>query len=84
MYCSVNIKSTAHYIKSTSTSITGRRTLLSTIENIEDNLQDLSEPVLTKTLIASNQFDTNSNTNILNATIEYVPSTKKFEEPLFH
>ena len=28
-------------------------------------------------------FDSNANTNVLNATIEYILSTKKFEEPLF-
>ena len=60
------------------------RTLLSTIENIENNLLDLSEPVLIKTLLfGSNSFDTNANTNALNATIEYVLATRRFEEPLF-
>ena len=62
--------------------ITERHTLLSTIENIDNNLLDLFEPVLIKTLL----FDSNSsnaNTNVLNATIEYFLSTKRFEEPLF-
>ena len=62
--------------------ITERHTLLSTIENIDNNLLDLFEPVLIKTLL----FDSNSsnaNTNVLNATIEYFLSTKIFEEPLF-
>ena len=34
-------------------------------------------------LFGSNLFDSNANTNVLNATIEYVLSTKRFEEPLF-
>ena len=34
-------------------------------------------------LFGSNSFDTNANTNVLNATIEYVLSTQRFEEPLF-
>ena len=64
--------------------ITERCTLLSTIENIDSNLLDLCEPVLIKTLLfGSNSFDTNTNTNVLIATIEYVLSTKRFEEPLF-
>ena len=62
--------------------ITERRTLLSTIENIDNNLLDLYEPVLIKTPFGSNSFDTNANTNVLNATIEYVLSTKRFEELL--
>ena len=64
--------------------ITERHTLMSTIENIDNNLLDLSELVLIKTLLfGSNSFDTNANTNVFNATIEYVISTEKFEEPLF-
>ena len=54
---------------------------LSTIGNINNNLLDLCEPVLIKTLLfGSNSFDTSANTNVLNATIEYVLSTKRFEE----
>ena len=53
---------------------------MSTKENIENNLLDLSEPVLIKTVVfGSNSCDTNPNTNVLNATIEYVLSSKKFE-----
>ena len=34
-------------------------------------------------LLGSNSFDANPNTNALNATIEYVLSTERFEELLF-
>ena len=61
-----------------------RRTLLSTLVNIDNNLLDLCEPVLIRTLLfGSNSFDTDANTNVLNATIEYILSTKRFDEPLF-
>ena len=64
--------------------ITERHTLLSTIENIDNSLLDPCEPVLIKTLLFdSNSFDTNANTNVLNAAIEYVLSTELFEELLF-
>ena len=53
------------------TYITERRTLLSTIENIDNNLLDVCEPVLIKTLLFGiNLFDSNANTSVLNATIE--------------
>ena len=81
--CGLDIESTAHYLLHCPTYITERRTLLSTIENIDNNLLDLYEPVLIKTPFGSNSFDTNANTNVLNATIEYVLSTKRCEEPLF-
>ena len=82
--CGLDIESTVHFLLHCPTHITERRTLLSAIENIDNNLLDLCEPVLIKTLLfGSNSFDTNPNTNVLNATIEYVLSTKRFEEPLF-
>ena len=34
-------------------------------------------------IFGSNSFDTDANTNVLNATIEYVFSTKEFDELLF-
>ena len=66
------------------TCVTKRRTLVNTIENIDNNLLDFSEPVLIKTLLFdSNSFDANANTNVLDTTIEYVLSTKRLEKPLF-
>ena len=66
------------------TYITERRTLLSTMENIDNNFLGLCELVLIKTLLfGSNSFDANANTNVVSATIEYVLSTKRFEEALF-
>ena len=80
----LDIESTSYYLLHCSTYITERRTLLSTIENIDSNLVNLSEPVLVKTLLfGSNSFDTNANTNVHYAIIEYVLSTKIFEETLF-
>ena len=57
---------------------------LRTLVSIDNNLLDLCEPVLIRTLLfGSNSFDTDANTNVLNATIEYILSTKRFDEPLF-
>ena len=59
----LNIESTAHYLLHCPTYITERRTFLSTIENIYNNLLDLSEPVLIKTILfGNNLFNTNGNT----------------------
>ena len=83
--CSLDIESTAHFLPHCPTYITERRTLLSTITNIDNNFLDLCEPVLIRTLLfGSNSFDTYANTNVLNATIEQILSTKRFDEPLFH
>ena len=59
----LNIESTAHYLLHCPTYITERRAFLSTIKNIYNNLVDLSEPVLIKTILfGSNLFNTNGNT----------------------
>ena len=82
--CDLDIESTEHYLLHCPTYITERRTLLSTIENSVNNLPDLCEPVLIKTLLfGSNSCDTDANTNVLNATIENIIYTKRFDELLF-
>ena len=53
-------------------------------EEIDNKLLDLCEPVLIKNLLfVGKLFDTNPNANVLNATIEYVSSTKRFEQLFF-
>ena len=80
----MDIESTAHFLLHCPTNITERRTLLSIIENNDNIFLDLCEPVLERTLLfGSSSFDTDANTNVLNATIEYITSTKRFDEPLF-
>ena len=82
--CGLDIESTAHLLLDCPTYITEMHTLVSTIVNIENNLLDLCKPVLIRTLLfGNNSFDTDANTNVLNATIEYILSTKRFDEPLF-
>ena len=78
------MESTAYFLLHCPTYIIERRTLLSTLVNIDNNLLDLCKPVLIRTLLfGSNSFNTDANTNVLNATIEYIISTKRFDESLF-
>ena len=82
--CDLDIESTAHFLLHCPTYITEMRTLLSTIENIDNNLLGLCEPVLIRTLFfGSKSFDTDANRNVLNVTIEYILSNKRFDGPLF-
>ena len=39
--------------------------------------------LITTRLIGCNSIDTDANANVLNAIIEYIPSTKRFDKPLF-
>ena len=66
--CGLDIESTGHYLLHCPTYTTERRTLLSTIENIDSNFIDIPEPVLIEILFfGSNSIDANANTHVLNA-----------------
>ena len=54
-----------------------RHTLLNTIKNIDCRLLDVTETLLIKTLLFGNwSVDAHTNTQILNATTEYIVTTK--------
>ena len=66
--CGLDVESNAHYLLHCPTYTTERRTLLSTIENIDSNFIDIPEPVLIEILFfGSNSIDANANTHVLNA-----------------
>ena len=61
-----------------------RSSLLSTVRNIDCKLLEISDSSLTQTLLHGNpSFDVITNSLILNATIDFILSTKRFEEALF-
>ena len=61
-----------------------RYTLLSTLSSIDCNLLNNTDFVLTQTLLFGNlSFNSNKNLEILNATIDYILSTKRFGKLLF-
>ena len=57
--------------------------LLSTLNKIDCKLLELTKSSLSQTLLYGNTlFDKEKNTLIFNATLEYILSTERFEEPL--
>ena len=61
-----------------------RYTLLSTISSIDCNLLNNTDFLSTQTLSFGNlSFNSNKNLETLNATIDYILSTKRFDEALF-
>ena len=60
-------------------------TLLRNIKNIDCRLLDVIETALIKTILFGNcSANARTNTQIYNATIEYILTTKRFDESLFH
>ena len=83
--CGLDIESTSHFLLYYPSFNDGRfnDTLLSTLNKIDCKLLELTKSSLSQTLLYGNTlFDKEKNTLILNATIEYILSTERFEEPL--
>ena len=82
--CGHGIESTTHFFLHCPLFTNERYTLLSTLSSIDCTLLNNTDFVLTQTLLFGNlSFNSNKNLEILNATIGYILSTKRFDEALF-
>ena len=82
--CGIDIESTEHFLLHCPKFVNERRILLSTIGNINYKLLENTDSNLTQTLLFGNTlFDITDNTNILNAIINFILLTIRFDEPLF-
>ena len=83
--CGFDVESTSHYILHCPMYNDERHTILSTIKSINCRLLDVTETILIKTLLFGNcSVDAETNTQILNATSEYILTTKRLDESLFY
>ena len=80
--CGLDIESTSHFLLHYPTFNNERYTLLSTLNNTDCKLLELTKSSLSQTLLYGNTLFDQEKKNILNATIEYILSTERFEEPL--
>ena len=82
--CGHSMESTTHFFLHCPLFINERYAFLSTLSSIDCNLLNNTDFVLTQTLPFGNlSFDSNKNLEILDATIDYMRSTKRFDEALF-
>ena len=87
--CDLGIESTTHFFLHCPLFTNKRYTLLSTLSStdccsIDCNLLNNTDFVLAQTLPFGNlSFNSKKNLEILNATIDYILSTKRFHEALF-
>ena len=80
-----DIELSLRYLRHYPTYNSERHTLLSTLKSIDNNLLDLTKPILTTTLLfGSNSFDINTNTNILNVTMNLVYLLKDLTNHFFN
>ena len=77
------VETSSHYLLHCSNYSEERLALLNTIKNIEMSILQQSDSKFTRVLLfGDTSFDNNKNTFILNATIDYIISTGRFDEPL--
>ena len=81
--CNCDIESITHFFLHCPFFVTERRTLLSTICSLDSKLLDSNDYDLTQTLLFGNTSQTSSNNfKIINASIDYILSSKRFDESL--
>ena len=82
--CGLSIESTSHFLLHCPIFHDKRHTLLSTLDNINSKILESNDSYLSQTLLfGSTSFDSETNTLVLNATIDYILSNERFEQPLF-
>ena len=81
--CGVDIETTIHYLLHCPKYLDARRTLLVNLQNIEENVHDKDDSQISELpLFGVSSNKDASNTCILNATIQYILATKRFDVPL--
>ena len=81
--CGMDIKSTSRFFPHCPVFDDKRITLLSTLKKIDSKLIETNESSLIETLLFGNSlFDLTKNSLILNGSIDYILSIKRFEEAL--
>ena len=82
--CGAEVESTKHFLRHCPIYNKDRSSLLRTIRNIDFKLLEITDSSLTQMLLHGNlSFDIITNQLILNATIDFILSTKRFKEVLF-
>ena len=82
--CTLELKSTVHFIWQCHHYHNIRSKLLNSLEVIDTNLLKLSEEQLTKVLLyVFSQLEQNQNRNVLNSAINYIVESKRFESSFF-
>ena len=82
--CGQTSESATHFFIHCPFFINERRTLHSTMRSLDSKLLNCTDYDLTQTLLLGNTSQIlGNNFKIVNASIDYISSSKKFDEPLF-
>ena len=82
--CGMDVEFSTHFLLQCLSYINERCTLMSNLNRINPQISQTSLQLLTNTLLFRNSsYSDKTNTHILNATIDYIQLTKRFDEQLF-
>ena len=82
--CGEDIETTSHYLLHCPDYLQERMTLLNTVTCIDPNISDLNNAQLTEILLyVKEDLDNINNTSILDAIINYLIETKRFDAQVF-
>ena len=82
--CGEDIETSCHYLLHCSLYTNERLALLNVIQGIDNSILELADSHIVEILLYGRKFlHISSNTNILNATIDFLLETKRFDERLF-
>ena len=82
--CGLDVETNTHFFLYCPLFTNQRRTLLSTVKDIDSSLTNTNDSILTHFLLFGEaSLDTSVNTFLLNAIMNYITSTNRFEESLF-
>ena len=82
--CGSGIETTVHFLLHCPNFITQRQTLFDKIATIDDNILKENEDIFVNVLLFGKpNIEDCLNKKVLNATIEFILSTERFENPLF-
>ena len=81
--CGYEVEFTVHFFLHCPLFTNKRSTLFSSLRNLDSKLFDNTDSLLTNILLFGKEsLNIDQNTAILNATLEFIISTKRFDEPL--
>ena len=82
--CGMDAEYSTHFLLQCPSYIKEKCTLMSNLNRINPKISQTSLQLLTNTLLFGNSsYSDKTNTHVLNATIDYIQLTKKFDELLF-
>ena len=82
-FCGNKIETYTPYLLHCPTYTNDRMTLFNQIKSIECSILEFSNAIVTKILLSEdNTFSDSSNTLILNSTVDYIISTKRFDDSI--